>query len=76
MLATALVGVALVSPAHPLQLSCEPDALQASRHGRVLADAPGWRAFDRRGHLVAWWVSDSLTVRSARTVRVRWWCDG
>jgi hypothetical protein len=74
MIATALVGVALVTPAHPLQLTCEPSALQATRRGHVLAERLPWRAYDR-GRLVAWWVPDSLTVRSTARAHVRWWCD-
>lgn len=75
MIAAALVGVALVTPAHPLQLECDPSDLQAVRHGHVLAESYGpWAAWQHH-RLVAWFVTDSETVRSTVRVRIRWWCQ-
>lgn len=79
MSAAALVGVAMVSPGHALQLECVPTDLQAVRHGQVLAESyGGWEAWTGRPHhskLAAWFVIDSETVRATVRVRVRWWCD-
>lgn len=75
MIAAALIGAALVTPAHPLQLECTPTDIRGSIHGHVLRERPGpWRAY-RAGRLVAWFVTDSETIRTTRRVRVQWWCD-